>query len=136
MKTYIGVDLGGTNVRVARVDADGNVLEVLKDATEAQKGPKQILDKIEHMIRSLQDYEKCEGIGLGIPGPIDTKAGKIIVSNNLPDLVGYPIADHFKEIFINRCLWIMMSMWQDWEKRYREPAKAWNLFTISLYRQE
>lgn len=99
MKTYIGVDLGGTNVRVARVDADGNVLEVLKDATEAQKGPKQILDKIEHMIRSLQDHEKCEGIGLGIPGPIDTKAGKIIVSNNLPDLVGYPIADHFKEIF-------------------------------------
>ena len=35
MKTYIGVDLGGTNVRVAKVDESGNVLQVLKEETEA-----------------------------------------------------------------------------------------------------
>lgn len=99
MKTYIGVDLGGTNVRVAKVDESGNVLQVLKEETEAKQGPEHILSKIERMIASLDDYENCEGIGLGIPGPIDTQAGKIIVSNNLPDLIGYPIADRFKKHF-------------------------------------
>ena len=99
MKTYIGVDLGGTNVRVAKVDESGNVLQVLKEETEAKQGPEHILSKIERMIASLDDYESCEGIGLGIPGPIDTQAGKIIVSNNLPDLIGYPIADRFKKHF-------------------------------------
>ena len=34
MKTYIGVDLGGTNVRVAKVDEEGNVLQIVKDSTE------------------------------------------------------------------------------------------------------
>lgn len=99
MKTYVGVDLGGTNVRVARIDETGAVLQVLKEQTEADKGPEHILSKIERMIESLEAYEACEGIGLGIPGPIDTQAGKIIVSNNLPDLIGYPIADRFRSYF-------------------------------------
>ena len=38
MKTYIGVDLGGTNVRVAKVDENGNILQLVKQPTEVDKG--------------------------------------------------------------------------------------------------
>ena len=38
MKAYIGVDLGGTNVRVAKVDENGTILQMVKEATEIEQG--------------------------------------------------------------------------------------------------
>lgn len=99
MKTYIGVDLGGTNIRAAKVDEDGNILQILKDSSEPEKGVEHVMDKMINLIEGIDDYEQCVGIGLGIPGPIDTLNGKIIVSTNLPKLVGYPIADHISKHF-------------------------------------
>lgn len=99
MKTYISVDLGGTNVRAAIVDEKGNILQMLKGSSEPDKGVEHVMDKMIQLIESLDHYEDCEGIGLGIPGPIDTINGKIIVSTNLPKLIGYPIADHIAKHF-------------------------------------
>lgn len=99
MKKYIGVDLGGTNIRVATVDENGKVLQMLKGPSEPDKGCEHVLNNMISLIESLDEYESCEGIGLGIPGPIDTINGKIIVSTNLPKLVGYPIADAISKHF-------------------------------------
>lgn len=99
MKTYIGVDLGGTNIRAAKVDEDGNILQILKDSSEPDKGVDHVMNKMINLIESIDDYDECVGIGLGIPGPIDTINGKIIVSTNLPKLVGYPIAEHISKHF-------------------------------------
>ena len=52
MKTYIGVDLGGTNVRVAKVDEEGNVLQIVKDSTEIGKGTEHVIAKIISLIES------------------------------------------------------------------------------------
>ena len=38
MKTFIGVDLGGTNIRAAKVDEEGNILQMVKDVSEPIKG--------------------------------------------------------------------------------------------------
>lgn len=99
MRTFIAVDLGGTNIRAAIVDEEGKILDVKKDMTEAHLGKEHVMEKMENLIASLKDYENALGIGLGIPGPTDTVNGKIIISNNLPDLVGYPIADRIREHF-------------------------------------
>ena len=99
MRTFIAVDLGGTNIRAALVDEDGKILDVKKDATEATLGKEHVMEKMEKLIASLNGYESAEGIGLGIPGPTDTVNGKIIISNNLPDLVAYPIADRIRKHF-------------------------------------
>ena len=50
MKYYIGVDLGGTNVRVARVSEQGQIVKVIKEATEIEQGVEHVLDKIIRMI--------------------------------------------------------------------------------------
>ena len=99
MKTFIAVDLGGTNIRAAIVQEDGKILDVQKSKTEAHLGKDHVMKTMEDLIASLQGYEEAEGIGLGIPGPTDTVNGKIIISNNLPDLIGYPIADHIRNRF-------------------------------------
>ena len=99
MKTFIGVDLGGTNIRAAKVDEEGNILQMVKDVSEPDKGAEHVMSKMIELIERIDGYEECEGIGMGIPGPIDTIHGKIIVSTNLPKLVGYPIVEDISKHF-------------------------------------
>lgn len=99
MKTYIGVDLGGTNVRVASVDEEGTIKQMVKEPTEIGKGTEHVITKIISMIEKIDGHENCVGIGMGVPGPVDTVNGKMVLATNLPGFEGYPIArrieDHF-----------------------------------------
>lgn len=101
MKTYIGVDLGGTNVRFAKVDENGNILQLVKQPTEVDKGREYVVEKIISMIESIEGYEDCAGIGMGVPGPVDTKNKVMILSTNLSGFKGFEfakiISDHFKK---------------------------------------
>lgn len=96
MKKYIGVDLGGTNVRVAVVTESGVVLEELKNPSYSQDGPEKVLDNVVSMIRSLQDFSQCLGIGIGIPGPIDTMRGVASMTTNIKDLADFKIIDYIQ----------------------------------------
>ena len=88
----IGIDLGGTNVRVAKVDESGNILEDVKRPSYALEGPEKVLSNIKEMIREISDYESCKGIGIGVPGPVDTYRGVMTMSTNLPGFTNYPLA--------------------------------------------
>ena len=100
MRKFIGVDLGGTNIRAAVVQEDGKILCMKKSESHPERGAEPVMQTMIDLIETLDGYEECEGIGMGIPGPIDTVNGKIIVSTNLPKLIGFPIAEyignHFK----------------------------------------
>lgn len=99
MKTYIGIDLGGTNVRVAKVDEEGHVLDQVKGPSYGQEGPEKVLDNLKDMVRQIKGWEECEGIGVGVPGPVDTKNGTMVLSTNLPGFKGYPFARELTEEF-------------------------------------
>lgn len=99
MKNFIGVDLGGTNVRVAKVNEQGEVLQVVKEATEIEHGVEHVVSKIIHLIEKIDGYKDCKGIGMGVPGPVDTVNGKMVLATNLPGFEGYPIASRIKEHF-------------------------------------
>ena len=68
MKTYIGVDLGGTNVRVAKVDETGAILQIVKEPTEIGKGVEQVVSKIISMIERIEGYEAVAGMGEALQG--------------------------------------------------------------------
>lgn len=99
MKTYIGIDLGGTNVRVAKVSEHGQVLEQVKGPSYGQEGPAKVMANLKEMIRQISGWKDCSGIGVGVPGPVDTKAGCMVLSTNLPGFTGYPFADELKKEF-------------------------------------
>ena len=69
MKYFIGIDLGGTNVRTLLVDENGQSYSEVKDATEREKGPDAVTAKICRQIEAI-DYTVCGGIenveGIGI----------------------------------------------------------------------
>ena len=99
MKKYVGVDLGGTNIRAAIVREDGQIISMKKSGSYPDRGAEPVMETMISLIESLDGFEECEGIGMGIPGPIDTINGKIIVSTNLPKLIGFPIAEYIGNHF-------------------------------------
>lgn len=105
MKYYIGIDLGGTNVRTILVDEKGGTYSEAKESTEKQFGPDYVCDKIIRMIESL-DYSPCngienvQGIGIGVPGPVDTVNNVMIMATNLgKGFEGYPLCAKLQEKF-------------------------------------
>lgn len=104
MKYYIGIDLGGTNVRTLLVDEKGTTYSEVKDSTECQNGPDHVLAKIIGQIEKLDttvcgSLEGVSGIGIGVPGPVNTVKKTMIMATNLPGFVDYPICDKLEERF-------------------------------------
>ncbi len=99
MKKYIGVDLGGTNVRVAKVTADGQILAEVKSPSYAQDGPSKVMENLIRCIKEIDGYADCSGIGVGVPGPVDTTQGVMLMATNLPGFEFYPIAKTLQDEF-------------------------------------
>jgi len=83
-----GVDLGGTNVRIALGDDEGKILARLSEKTEIGMGPEGVSKQIMRMIRSIKVEGKrlgeIEGVGIGSAGPLDVKRGGLMEPTNIP----------------------------------------------------
>ena len=99
MKKYLGVDLGGTNVRVAVVSELGEVLEEVKSPSLANEGPEVVLNNIIEMAKNLKGFSECNGMGIGIPGPVDVEHGLVTLSTNLKGFTGFPVIEYLKKHF-------------------------------------
>lgn len=89
---YIGIDVGGTNLRLALVNTQGAIIHKTKSRTDIQNGRQaffSLLRKgIESLVRISRDNNwKMMGIGVGVPGLISND-GHVHVSVNLPPLDG------------------------------------------------
>lgn len=92
----IGVDLGGTNLRAAAVDATGKMLDKIGVDTHAQAGRDAVLGEMAQAIETLRarlGEHNLAGIGIGVPGFILMDRGVIAGSANLPQFNDYPIRD-------------------------------------------
>src|SRR5580704_8460230 len=92
----IGVDLGGTNLRAAAVDADGKMLDKISGSTQDRLGREALLGGIVESIETLRSRlgeHDLAGVGVGVPGFIDMTKGVVVGSNNLPYLEGGPVRD-------------------------------------------
>lgn len=96
----IGVDLGGTNLRIAAVDSDGKLLEKLTLGAEVSRGRDFIISEMCNAIESLRskyhNSGELVGIGIGVPGFIDMAAGMVMESPNLPDWKSFPVRDEIE----------------------------------------
>lgn len=83
----VGVDIGGTDVKIGLVDHSNHILADTKIST-GKEAPEEIIRKIAESTMELMEKngvaaENCEGIGMGVPGLVDKKEGTVIYSNNL-----------------------------------------------------
>ena len=93
----IGVDLGGTNLRIAAVEESGTQLEGVDALTEISRGREKVVQELTEAVRFLTNKyspsHKFLGLGIGIPGIIDLQSGTVHSASNLPDWSGYPVRD-------------------------------------------
>ncbi|MBQ5929587.1 MAG: ROK family protein, partial [Clostridia bacterium] len=87
-KYYVGIDLGGTFIKGGIVDDLGNIILQDKTPTESEKGAEGVAANIAALANSLMarlglSKDDVEGLGMGVPGMIDSRAGNVIYSNNL-----------------------------------------------------
>ena len=85
-KYSIGVDLGGTKVKVGIVNGDGRIIRKVSVDTFAEQGPDKVVSQIKKGINSLLVTNKklIQGIGIGSPGTVSTKKGTVENPPNLP----------------------------------------------------
>lgn len=99
---YIGADIGGTHMRTALVDRQGNIVEVQKIPTDISLGPQQagrrLAEQCRRLVaRSIQLSGDVVSIGLGVAGKIDAGRGRVIFSPNLPPMKNYPLATELQD---------------------------------------
>ncbi len=96
----IGVDLGGTNLRIAAVDENGTLLEKVTTGTQVKRGRDYVITEMCDAIRALSaKFEgslRMMGAGIGVPGIIDKRTGMLRESPNLPGWHDYPVRDELE----------------------------------------
>jgi glucokinase len=91
MRIIIGVDLGGTNIVVGGVAEDGSaVYGLATERTPVDQGAEAVVALIVRMIRECVARTAREapgaevaGVGIGAPGPLDTRRGLVLIAPNL-----------------------------------------------------
>jgi glucokinase len=78
----IGIDLGGTNIRVGLVD-NGRILQIQQLKLSEKHSLESTLQQLLTCISSFADYN-FEGIGIGVPSIVDTKKGIVYDVVNIP----------------------------------------------------
>ena len=93
---YVGVDLGGTQLRVAVADARGRIRAVIRRPTLAEQGPQRVMERIaaavlDALVQARMDRRRVRALGIGLPGPVDPAKGMVHSPANLPGWVDVPL---------------------------------------------
>jgi glucokinase len=95
---YLGIDLGGTNIKSGVVDDQGRPLSSVSLETEAERGPDVGISNLaqagrEAVQASGLQWDEITGVGLGSPGTMDLSRGMLLEPPNLPGWNQLPIRD-------------------------------------------
>ena len=101
MKIFIGIDLGGTNVRVGAVTPDGGLVASEEGLIEARQGPEAGVERIASLITRVTNEAgaRLQAIGIGSTGPVDRALGAIQNPYTLPTWENVNIVGMLRERF-------------------------------------
>jgi glucokinase len=97
MKDHVlGIDLGGTNVRVALADLDGRMVAQSTAPTLREDAPAvvaQLADASRELARGAGvEWRRIAAIAVGVPGAVGRDGGQLRLASNLPPLAGLDVA--------------------------------------------
>ncbi|WP_174613803.1 ROK family glucokinase [Virgibacillus ihumii] len=101
-KTFIGIDVGGTTVKIGIIDEIGNILDKWEIPTNTDNHGESILSDIWNSVSNKLSLENVAGIGIGVPGFIDQETGDVYeavnigwkqveLAKNLKEMSGVPV---------------------------------------------
>ncbi|MDR2860591.1 MAG: ROK family protein [Elusimicrobiota bacterium] len=92
-KFFLGIDMGGTSIKMAVVDSNANIIDIASIPTKIELKPEVVLEQIADSVIKLKSYNKVKTIGFGVAGDIDCEKGILRYAYNLPKWKKTPIKD-------------------------------------------
>jgi glucokinase len=101
-RVLVGIDLGGTNVRIGIITPTGRILKKEEYALDPSQGGLKIVEELVSNLKNILRKRigrsnQLLGIGIGIAGAIDMKRGRMVLSPNIPGLNGFGIREFIKK---------------------------------------
>lgn len=102
-KRLLGLDLGGTNIKVAVADTPNgaipDVVYTAQGATRSEEGPESVTERLIRLgAEAISEAGPVEGAGVGVPGLFDFDTGEVIFFTNLPGpWEGFPLRARLAE---------------------------------------
>ena len=95
---FLGIDMGGTNIKIGLVDDEGRTLGYRSIPTQPDDGPAAAVDRCgaasaEIFAESGAEQAELKYVGLATPGPIDIEAGTITGAGQLPTWWNFPLVE-------------------------------------------
>lgn len=104
MKFYVSIDIGGTSIKHGILDENIKFITSGEVATEAQKGGKNILEKVINIVSEYKKEYNLSGICISTAGMVDCEKGEIIHASDLiPNYTGTQIKKTLEDIFSIPC---------------------------------
>ncbi|MFP4473756.1 MAG: ROK family protein [Candidatus Omnitrophota bacterium] len=98
----VGVDVGGTNVKLGLVGRDGAISARSRLSTESYvSDPKKLISALADAIKRLVEgqglsHEDVRAVGMGLPGQIDPERGAVVLLPNIPGWKNIPLCKYLK----------------------------------------
>jgi len=95
---FVGIDVGGTNIKLGLVDDAGQSVAYHSMPTEQHKGAEDACRRIAEVVQELRQQSGLAAndlayAGIATPGPMDIPQGMILRPGNLPAWWDFPIRD-------------------------------------------
>jgi len=99
---FVGIDLGGTNIKIGLFDSELKLISKTSVATKVDMGPNVVIDKMAQTTKKLLteaglSMQDVVAVGIGTPGPAKYSEGIIIKSTNMPTFKNVPICRMLNE---------------------------------------
>ena len=101
-EAFIGIDLGGTNIKIGLFDSKLELICKTSVRTEADMGPEVVIDKMAQTVKELLadgdlSMQDVVAVGIGTPGPAKYSEGILISTTNMPKFKDVPICQMLNE---------------------------------------
>lgn len=101
MRYVVGIDVGGTKIAACLMDEEGKMPGRATFPTLASEGPKAVIGRIKQSFFEVLKQGQIEqnqvaALGIGMPGPLDTKKGIVKNTPNLPGWIDIPLLQILK----------------------------------------
>ncbi|MFC1737742.1 ROK family protein [Planctomycetota bacterium] len=95
-EVFIGIDLGGTNIKLGCFDADLKLLDKTSVKTDVDMGPEAVVSLMSDAARKLLadnglPNDAISAVGIGAPGPSNLDEGIVIACPNIPSFENVPL---------------------------------------------
>ena len=91
-RKFLGIDVGGTNLRAKIISYEGEVIAEKKTRSYAHLGIDRLIESLAGLIKEFS-HENISAIGVGVPGIVDRKNGILVQAPNISNAKDFPFIE-------------------------------------------